>query len=173
MSSNDPYRKFFENEIHIHYEYLFKFLITVTSDSSLAGDITQDTMAAAWANIQRVYRYSNIKRALLAIARNKLCDHYRKNNSYDKIMLLAKVIDMPFVVEDNLFHILKDEERRTILKAIENLKEPYMQVILLRYYYNQSFRNVAKLMNANYNTILSRHRRALCELKRVLRKEGS
>ena len=43
-----------------------------------------------------------------------------------------------------------------------------MKVILLRYFYDQSFKDVARLTDINYNTVLSHHRRAIKALKKYL-----
>ena len=171
MDPRSHYIEFFDKEIHKHYEYLRKFLLTATKDHPLALDITQETMATAWEKIHRLYQYSDIKHALRAIAKNKLYDYYRKNKSYSELLPQSEIHKDTSAEEDGLLHLLRDEERRTILAAIGDLSWEQMQVILLRYYYGQSFRDVAKMTKTNYNTVLSHHRRALKALGERLGKE--
>jgi RNA polymerase sigma-70 factor (ECF subfamily) len=160
--------EFFEEEIQIHYEYIHKFLLTITHDQNLADDIVQETMVIAWAKIHKIREYKNIKGALAVIARNKLYDYYKKNKLYQEVIdkQIIEIVNPP--IEDDGLHIIRNEERQILLNAIRNLSEKHMQVILLRYYYEQSFINVAKLTNMNYNTVLSHHRRAINILKKNL-----
>ncbi len=171
MDSRNQYRRFFEEEVHAHYEYLCKFLRTVTNDHLLVRDIAQETMATAWEKIHRIREYSNIKHALLSTAKNKLYDYYKKNRPNERVVPIPEICcDIPFLEEDGLKRLLRNEERRTVLAAIALLAAEYKRVILLRYYYGQSLRDVAKITNSNYNTIVSRHRRALKVLEKLLRK---
>jgi RNA polymerase sigma-70 factor (ECF subfamily) len=168
MSSRSQYVKFFEEEVQTHYEYILKFLLTITKDGPLAWDIAQETMATAWEKVHIIEQYSDVKHALRRIARNKLYDYYDKGKSYKALMKRLEKVKMVLTEEDGLLHLIKDEERRTLLTAIGELTMENMQVILLHYFYGQSFRDVAKMTETNYNTVVSRHRRALKTLEGLL-----
>ncbi len=162
--------RFFEEKVTEHYDYLRKFLMTATKDHTLASDLTQETMTTAWEKVHLLKSYSNIKHALLRMAKNKLCDHLKKNKPQKTRIISPEVFDKPITEEDGLLSLIKSEERRTLLAAIGDLSEEHIQVILLRYYYGQSFLDVAEMTDTNYNTVLSRHRRALKALEERLGK---
>ena len=168
MDFRDEYREFFESKVLIYYDYLHGFLLTATGDYCLAGDILQETMAKAWEKVDLIKEYSNIKYALRTIARNTLYNYYKKRGSRNELFFHGELEKFVHTERDNLMCLLQDEGRRTVLDAIGKLKKPHMQVILLRYYYDQSFRDVARLTNTNYNTVLSHHRRAICKLREIL-----
>ncbi len=171
MDSQSHYSKFFEEEVHPHFVYLQKFIMTATRDRTLATEIAQEAMAVAWEKVHRISQYRDVKRGLRTIAKNKLYDHYRRNKAQRTFTSLSNVCDKLMAEEDGLVRLIRREERQTLLSAIGGLAPESMQIILLRYYYNQSFRDVAKMTNINYNTVLSRHRRALKVLEEQLRTE--
>jgi len=170
MESCSKNARFFEEKVTEHYDYLQKFLMTATKDHTLASDLTQETMAAAWEKIHHLCKYSNIKHALLRMAKNKLYDHWKKNKPRRTFISFPEICGKLITEEDGLLRLIKREERRILLGAIGDLSEEYMQVIFLRYYYGQSLRDVAKMTDTNYSTVLSRHRRALQALEKLLEK---
>ena len=110
MDSRNQYRRFFEEEVHAHYEYLCKFLRTVTNDHLLVRDIAQETMATAWEKIHCIREYSNIKHALLSTAKNKLYDYYKKNRPNERVVSIPEICcDIPFFEEDGLKRLLRNE----------------------------------------------------------------
>ncbi len=170
MDSKNSCKDFFENEILIHYEYLYKFIQTATRDRALARDIVQETMAKAWEKMHLFREYISIKHALRTMARNILYNHYNKKTSKETSVANSEMVNSVFTEKDGLSYILRTEDRRTLLNAIGKLSKPRMQVILLRYYYEQPMKDVAKLLGMNYNTVLSHHRRGIRELKKQLEK---
>ena len=161
---------FVEEKVTKHCDDLQKLLYTATKDHTLASDLTQETMTTAWEKVHLLRYYSNIKHALLRMAKNKLCDHWKKNKLPRIRMSLPDTYEKLITEEDGLMRLIKSEERRTLLTAIGGLSEEHIQIILLRYYYGQSLRDVAEMTDTNYNTILSRHRRALKALEQHLEK---
>ncbi|HAF59759.1 MAG TPA: hypothetical protein DCK81_01245 [Clostridiales bacterium UBA9856] len=170
MDSCSQNVKFFEEEVQRHYEYILKFLKTATRDCQLAWDIAQETMTTAWRKIHVIKQYSNVKKALLTMAKNKLYDYYSKGKSHNALVNRLEEVKKVQAEEDGLLNLLSKEERRILLAAIGELPTESMQVILLHYFYEQPLRDVAKLTRSNYNTVVSRHRRALKALKEKLNK---
>ncbi|GAB1476697.1 RNA polymerase sigma factor [Bacillota bacterium] len=173
MDAEKQRKEFFEGEILIHYEYLHKFLLTATKDKALAGDIVQETMARAWEKMHLLINYINIKYALRTMARNLLYNHYNKKTSKETILAGPEITDALSTEKDGLSYILKYEDRRVIIDAISKLPKPCMQVILLRYYHEQPLTEVAKLLDMNYNTVLSHHSRGIKALKSILKDPDS
>lgn len=163
--------KYFEEEILVHYDYLYKFIIIATKDDSLAKDIVQETMTKSWEKIHRVSQYTDKKTALRTIARNTLYNHYKKKSHNERLMLHSHIECELHTNFCGMSHFLMCENRRDMLRAIGKLKRSYRQIIVLRYYYEQSFKDVARMLNMNYNTVLSYHRRAIKDLQVLLTKE--
>lgn len=168
---SQPCSKYFEKEILVHYDYLYKFIKIASKDESLAKDIVQETMIKSWEKIKRISEYEDKKTALRVIARNILYNHYKKKSHNETLMLHSDIEGELHTDGCAMSRFLMNEDRRNMLDLIGELKKAYRQIIILRYYYGESFKDVARLTNMNYNTVLSYHRRAIKDLEALLKKE--
>ena len=162
-----PEKKFFEEKVLIHYKYLKKYLNTLLCDQILAEDILQETMARAWEKVLILQTYKDLRSALRTMSTNIYFNHKKSKKNQelcDEYWLQAK---LP-TVKDNLIIILDREDKRIVFDAIGKLKTPCLNIILLRYYYDLPFTTIAQLLEMNYNTVLSHHRRSVIRLKDLL-----
>ncbi len=166
MNQND--RDFYEERIIKNYTYLLKYITALSKDPVLAADIVQDTMEAAWKEIDRIRTYSNVGKALETIARNKLFNYYKKHKA--EINIDGVSIEKNNTNYDSTTVLLQNEDRRRLFMHIDLLRNDYARIILLHYYYGMTFRNIADTLNLNYNTVLSWHHRALIQLKKVYKR---
>lgn len=162
-----PEAVFFEEKILIHYRYLEKYLKTLRLNQALVEDILQETMAVAWEKVHMMQGYKNVRRALKTTATNILINHIRSKTNQE--LSDDDIVNRNLPQEkDNLLILLDEEDKRTVLDAIGKLNEPCVNIILLRYYYNLPFTKIALLLDMNYNTVLSHHRRSVAKLKELL-----
>ena len=171
MSKHVEDKVFFNREIMDHYQYLLCYITVISNDQLLAADIVQDTMETVWKKLDMIRSYSSLKMSLVTIAKNKLITHYRKNRQEKQTVPLIEEVLLTHHEEDLINGFLKKEERRKILMTIGQLRSDHARILLMHYYYNISFREVAKLLNVNYNTVISWHRRALKHLGHLLEKQ--
>ncbi|MDD2484189.1 MAG: RNA polymerase sigma factor [Eubacteriales bacterium] len=163
-------RRFFENEIAGFYDQLHAYANKIACDAMIAADITQETMRIVWEKIDRIRSYSNIEAALIVILKNQLVNYYRKN----KHELNKKEIEEPQMIErlfemDSVKSCLLKEQREELRELVSGLRKEYRILIRLHYYEDLSFREIAILMERNYNTLISWHKRALAELAEKLK----
>lgn len=163
-----PDEIFYEEEILIHHEYLKKYLRVALCNELLAEDILQETMAKAWEKIHLLKDYRDVRAALRKMATNIFLNYRnaKKNNEFflEEWEMESKL----YTDKDNLLIILDNENRRIVFDAIGRLKEPWITIILLRYYYELPFKEISILLQINYSTVLSHHRRAIAQLKKIL-----
>ena len=159
---------FFENKILIYHDYLKKYLRTAFAEDDLAEDVVQDTMARAWEKIRLLHEYRNMKAAVRVMATH-IYLNYMNSKKNSEIPLDNILLESKFNTgKDNLLVILESENRRTVLNAVGKLKEPCCSIILLKYYYGLSFKQISAMLDMNYNTVLSHHRRSMARLKKIL-----
>lgn len=159
---------FFDREIVVFYTYLLRFITTISNDKLIAYDIVQETMETAWEKLDTIRSYNDIKLSLVTIAKNKFINHHRKNKQKYKTLLIDNIQQKE---EDDFFkHIIEKEEQRVLLLTVSKLREDYIRIILMHYYYDITLKEVAELINVNYNTVVSWHKRALEHLQRLLEK---
>lgn len=168
MSKLDEDKRFFDREIMGCYNDLLYCVNTVSKDRLLAADIVQETMETAWEKLDLLRTYTSLKCTLATIAKNKLMNYYRKNKVEVNSVPLLEDVHLSQKEEDFIIALLQKEERRQILMTISKLRQDYIRIILMHYYYDLPLREVAQITNTNYNTVVCWHRRALKNLARLL-----
>lgn len=81
---------------------------------------------------------------------------YQREVSY--ISEVVDIIQYSIETPDDI--VIKNEEKEKLLNLIYELPDNYKDLILLRYYNQLPFREIAIILNQNYNTIRIWHKRA-------------
>ncbi|MDO4553114.1 MAG: sigma-70 family RNA polymerase sigma factor [Bacillota bacterium] len=173
MDRTSEERKFFEARVFSQYRKLFRFLYTLCRDEETARDMVQETMAACWEKLELIRQYEDLEGALLAISKNKLRDHYRKEKQRGPVISmpmedLAKIQGAPCDFEA----LIREEDTREMLSLIDKLRPEFTQIILLHHYYEIPLQEIAEILNVNYNTVLTWHYRALRNLGKLAEEAG-
>jgi len=72
--------------------------------------------------------------------------------------------------EDVADTFIRMESRHYLHSILAELRSEYSRVLVLHYYYGMPLKEIADLLNMNYNTVTAWHRRAL-ESARKIHKE--
>lgn len=110
----------------------------------------------------------SVKAILAVVAKRKAIDMYRKNknNSYIPIEDIPEDLYGSLnEVEDSL--VLK-ENNSILIDAIKSLGEPDSEIIIRKYYFYQSSKDIAKQLGIKVNTIDKKVSRCKEKLKKVL-----
>ena len=152
-----------------HYKSIYKFMVYLTSNASVAEDLTQETFASAWADIGRYKGRASLKTWLHQIAYHKFIDSERKLKRHSALMSNLKR-QRPDATETlNPLHRLATDERSFLLyEAMRKLKSSEYLVIVLHYIQGLSFREMAKVINEPVGTVKWRTSKALKRLKEFL-----
>lgn len=161
---------FFDCEIMVHYDYLLYFINTIADDIDLAADIVQETMETAWVKRDKVRQYSNLKKSLITIAKNNLMNYYRRHKTDKLTVPIMEHVPLSQDQEDFISDLINNETRLHILMKIGELRSDYIRIILMHYYYELPLHEISKILDINYNTIVSWHRRALKSLSKLFDK---
>jgi RNA polymerase sigma-70 factor (ECF subfamily) len=104
---------------------------------------------------------------LFRIATNKANDHWRSRGREK-----AAKEGLKLVIDDELPHaghrLEGTEQEQKLRRAIELLPEPQRQVLLLRYYGNMKFIDIAKTLGCPLNTALGRMHKATIKLRQLM-----
>ena len=104
---------------------------------------------------------------LFRIATNKANDHWRSRGRERAAKEGLKLVTEGEAPEAG--HRLHGSEQETKLKrAIEQLPEPQRQVLVLRYYSNLKFVEIADMLGCPLNTALGRMHKAMLKLKELM-----
>jgi RNA polymerase sigma-70 factor (ECF subfamily) len=162
-------REAWEAVISQNYELIYRFLAYLTSDVSLAEDLTQETFISAWAGIDRFKGRASLATWLHRIAYNKFIDSRRNlERRTASISGLGKQDrDVPQTLNP-LHRLMADEHSRLLYEAIRGLQSSEYIVIVLHYIQGLSFREMAKVLDVPVGTVKWQTSHALKSLKGFL-----
>jgi len=150
----DGDRRAFESLYLRHRSHVFRYLIRLTSNDSLAEEIANDVFLEVWRNAHRFEAKSQVATWLVAIARYKALSALRRRSEAqideDAVAAIADPADDPETTADR-------ESRHAILKkCLTQLPAAQRQVIDLVYFQDKSVEEVAKFVGVAANTVKTR-----------------
>ena len=145
-----------------YYAALVAIAYAILSDHQLAEDAAQESFARALVNLRRLKNENRFAPWLAAICRNV---------AKDMIAIKAKernTKDLSNVAEKNN----EDENNRAMRRAIEQLPGAAKELIVLRYYNNLSYEQMASVSGVSRAAINGRLARAKRKMAKHLRQNG-
>jgi RNA polymerase sigma-70 factor (ECF subfamily) len=141
----------------------------LTRDTSLAEELTQETFASAWANIDSFKGRASLRTWLHRIAYRKFIDSTRSLQRNDALTDRLKTEKNGAKEAPNPLHRLTtDEDSRLLYEAMRRLNSSEYIVIVLHYIQGLSFRQLAKVLDQPVGTVKWQTSRALKKMKASL-----
>lgn len=156
-----------------HQSRLMNYIFQQCNNAQLAEDIFQETFVKAIVTIRNGNYTESGKFAnwLFRIARNLVVDHFRRENAENTFSTDDADFDVlnrkdlsDITIEDELVDLQIRDDLRTLIKALPFAQ---MQVLVMRYYRNLSFKEIAEKTGVSINTALGRMRYAILNLRRM------
>ena len=166
----DKLEKVYKDE----HKKLVSYIRSRVYDPEEAEDLLQDVFYSVLSNFNVLGPIDNLMGYLYAIARNKITDLYRKKrlntislNDRESDHVLEEIIeDMSINIEDDYVRAIIEDK---IFKSIDNLPEEQKEVFIANEIEGISFKEMSKKMNISINTLLSRKRYAVINLRNKLK----
>jgi RNA polymerase sigma-70 factor (ECF subfamily) len=153
-----------------HCASLMRYLQRLVRSDHLAEELHQQTWTSTLEHLDRFDAGSGgggFKAWLYRIATNKAHDLWRargREKSVKQSLVLITEESGP-----DASHRLEGVEAETSLRAaIESLPESQKQILLLRYYANLKFVEIAEMLGCPLNTALGRMHKAMIHLRKLL-----
>jgi RNA polymerase sigma-70 factor (ECF subfamily) len=165
-----------------HKRRIFSYIYLITRNKSLTEDVFQETFFKVIQTLKK-QQYNEEGKFLpwiLRIAKNLIIDHYRKAK---KMPSISTVINDEGE-ETSIFDIIPEESpsskdteetkrfKETIRSIVNDLPQDQKEVVIMRTYYDMSFKEIAEITNVSINTSLGRMRYALINLKKMLEEKN-
>jgi RNA polymerase sigma-70 factor (ECF subfamily) len=155
--------------LYDHYQpMIYRFILVKVASREEAEDITHQVFLSAWQNV-RTYKHRGhpFSSWLYQIARNQVIDHYRsKKGDVSLEVLDQEIFIAPASVNADLAMKLDIEKVRS---AINQLKQDYQDVIIMRFIEDISLKETAAAMDRSEGAIKLIQHRAIKELQKILR----
>lgn len=155
-----------------NYKILYGYCVKITGDRELSLDITQETMLKAVIHLNKYKHNGKFSTFLITIATNLYRDYLRKNK---RIVLGEiedeKVIGISTAYNEPLEHIIKKDDSTILRESIRKLPYEKRVPIILKYFYDYTYEEIALVMKCPVGTVRSRLHSAASELYKQLKKE--
>jgi len=160
-----------------HKRKIFSSIIVVVKDHQLAEDIFQDTFFKVIQTLKKG-QYNEEGKFLpwiIRIARNLIIDHYRRAKKMPPMPVYVNdegeeisVFNSLAAPDDDMQSVEAGKFKKSIRNLINELPNDQREVVLMRMYYDMSFKEISEFTNVSINTALGRMRYALFNLKKMI-----
>lgn len=150
---------------NLYFESIYQFIRFRVSDTQIAEDITSDVFVAmiqAFKN--RKGPRNNLRAWLFRVARNKIADHYGKQESLPLETIEEWFADDQPNLETQFVNSLTKD---TVRELVGQLSLDQQSVLLFRFNQQLSLQETADIMGKNVNTVKTLQARAVKKLAKL------
>lgn len=156
MTKKEKYQ-LVENYIIENQNTLYRLAYSYVKNKENALDIVQESIFKSLKSIDQLNEIGYLKTWLYRIVINTSLDFIKKHGRMQ-------------AMDDDVLHSFMPEQRDVerdydLYEAIDQLKEPYKTIIVLRYFEDLKIEEIAEIQNENTNTIKTRLYAALRKLR--------
>ena len=149
--------------VEAHYAALYRYAYRLSGSSQEAEDLTQETFCLAQNKLHQLREQDRAKSWLFSILRNAYL-HRLRLSKQEKHVSLDGIGDIP----DRLPEPLPAVDSAQLQKALNELPEAFRTPLILYYFEEFSYRDIAEQMNMPLGTVMSRLARAKADLRQRL-----
>lgn len=157
----------FELVVHKYREKLFQHALYLLKDAQEAIDATQETLIRAYqepAFFEADFKIRSwLFRVITNLSYNITRDKRRRGGLLELLTRPA-----PRESEQALDEMLRKEEEGSLSRALERVPEKYRSILLLKYYNDLSYLEIADVLGCKLGTVMSRLSRAREKLQSAL-----
>jgi len=135
----------------------------LVADEHWSADITQEALLAAWVSSNESKK--NIRAWLSTVVHNLTINLFR-GESRRRQRERAAAAEENLASTDKIVEL--EEIRRHVVEAVLNLQEPYRSTIILRYYHDLPYKEVARRQNVPIETMRTRLKKGVALLRQRL-----
>lgn len=169
--------------VHRYERELYRYLVRYLGDSSLADDVFQNTMLQVHLKRELYEDGRPVRPWLYAIATHQAIDALRKAGRHSTISLDQRgpsigesdpgaLVDLLVSDAPDPLAELQGEERKAWARAsIQRLPELLRQTLILAYFHDLKYREIAEIQKIPVGTVKSRLHAALTKLQEMARAE--
>ena len=145
--------------IHQYHGDVYRYGFRLSGNAADADDLAQQVFLAAHQKIDQLREVERARGWLLAITRNQFLKMYRRRRPVDSSSLEMDVNQVPEVIR-------KEElDKEQLQAALDEMQEPFRTVLLMFYFEDLSYQEIAESLQIAIGTVMSRLSRAKGQLR--------
>jgi len=161
-----------------HQAKIYSYIYSMVGNQDTANDIFQETFTKVITRMDETYDEQGKWIAwVMRIAHNSTIDVLRKQKRFvdvtskdeDDADFYERLTDD--TATDAQQHVEMDEDKARLMRHIQRLPAEQREVVMLRHFYELSFKEIAELTDVSINTALGRMRYALINLRKFFEQE--
>ncbi|GAB1446210.1 MAG: sigma-70 family RNA polymerase sigma factor [Cyclobacteriaceae bacterium] len=147
-----------------YFDRIYYYLYRQTDDEELAGDLCSQTFVNALNNLKK-YELRGVPFSawLYKIASNELRKHYRKSKG-KKIFSIEEVRIKELAEQSD--EVWDEDQINQLIDFMKDLPEDMLQVLVLRFYEERDFKEIAYILEITESGAKMRTYRALDKLRK-------
>ncbi len=160
-------RDAFTSLVHLHQDRLFASMLQVTGSPEDAEDVVQEAFISAFMKLDSFQQNSQFFTWLYRIAFNSALSKRRRKRAkisldYWREVNGLEVVDHSAPVDEPL---LRRERVTSVRQAMQTLTEEHRSILVLREMNENSYEDIAVILEISIGTVRSRLNRARAQLK--------
>lgn len=161
------------DKLYIEYfQTVYAYLLSISHDSILAEELTQETFFKALKKIESFKDGTNAKAWLCQIAKNLFYDHSRRakhNTDFDDAIMEQLVHELSPGIEESLS---EKELTVRIHKILHKLDDPYKEVFSLRVFGELAFSDIGVIFDKSDGWARVTYYRATSKIREEIKNEN-
>ena len=141
----------FEELIKMFHVRIYRYAIRLMGSTADIDDVLQDVWIDVYRNIHRLRNTRSFASWLFKIVRNKIYMRFRQKKIHVYHVPVYELPDISEPVPD-----LSDENLSQLLECLDQLPVEQKDVLILKYYEDLSYKEMADCMNCPVGTVRSR-----------------
>ena len=145
--------------IHQYHPDVYRYGYRLSGNAADADDLAQQVFLAAYQKIDQLREVERARGWLLAITRNQFLKMYRRRRPVDSSSLEMDVNQVPEKIKK------EDVDKEQLQAALNEMPEPFRTVLLMFYFEDLSYQEIAESLQLAIGTVMSRLSRAKGQLR--------
>lgn len=146
-----------------HYQAVYRYAFRLSGLAADAEDLTQQTFLVAQRKLPQLREDANARGWLFAILRNCFLKEQQRRRPVAAVNLQLNVDNIPVEVPKE-----EDIDRGQLQEALDELSEGFRLVLVMFYFEDRSYREIAEELDLPIGTVMSRLARAKAFLRSKL-----
>jgi len=164
--------------IRRHQKRVYSYIYLLVKKQDVAEDIFQETFIKVIKSLKEG-KYVDANRFvswILRIAHNLIIDHFRREKQSKMISkddYETDILNHPQYSDKNIEEeVVFEQVMSDVRNLIDQLPDDQKEVVMLRYYADLSFKEIAEQTNVSINTALGRMRYAIINMRKIKEANG-